>query len=318
LVLVVFATIEAHAEGCPTAKDAMDTDRPDTTNSSLVVPTGSLQNENGANFTMRDDGRTIDGTNSRWRLGIAPCLEVLVDLPTYVAPLQGPASRGFTDVAPAVKWQISPLPGKVDLSVVLGVALPTGAVEIAGRGPQPYLQFPWSWELHDGWGVSGMFTEFSRPYDLTTRSITEATFVLEKKLTRQFSLFTEYVGDYPQGESPSQLWNSGALYHINRTQQVARSGSTTTRRTTLSASAIPSGPTAFSVKRRVRLRGSDHTESRLRILSPNLRRPLVCTGDSWEIRRRRKARQSTAAIPMSAHKAIASRVPRRAPTDASA
>lgn len=220
LALVIFGAREASAESCPTAKDAIDTDRPDTTNSSLVVPTGSLQNENGVNFTMRDGGRTIDGTNSRWRLGIAPCLEILVDLPTYVAPVQGQADRGFTDVAPALKWQISPLPGKFDLSVVLGMALPTGAVEIAGRGPQPYLQFPWSWELHDGWGVSGMFTEFSRPWDWTTRSITEATFVLEKKLSEPLSLFTEYVGDYPQGQSPSHLWNSGALYHIDRTRQV--------------------------------------------------------------------------------------------------
>jgi len=218
---VLLCRVEAHAEGCPAAKDEIATDRPDVTNSSLVVPTGSLQNENGVNFSMRDDGgRIIDGTNSRWRLGIAPCLEVLVDLPTYVARLQGPANSGFTDVSPAVKWQISPLPGKFDLSVVAGAALPTGAVEIAGRGPQPYLQFPWSWELHDGWGVSGMFTEFFRPSDLSTRNITEATFVIEKKLNEQLSLFTEYVGDYPQGASPSQLWNSGAVYHVDRTQQV--------------------------------------------------------------------------------------------------
>jgi hypothetical protein len=219
-VFFLLGTAAAHAEGCPTAKDEIATDRPDTTNSSLVVPTGSLQNENGVNFSIREDGRLIDGTNSRWRLGIAPCLEILVDLPTYVAPLQGPASKGFTDVSPALKWQISPLPGKVDLSIVAGVALPTGTEEIAGRGPQPYLQLPWSWELHDGWGVSGQFTEFFRPYDLTTRGITEATFVLEKKLNAQLSLFTEYVGEYPQGDSPSHLWNSGAVYHINRTQQV--------------------------------------------------------------------------------------------------
>ena len=220
LALALLCTIEAHAEGCPTAKDDIATDRPDVTNSSLVVPVGSLQNENGVNFSMRDDARLIDGTNSRWRLGVAPCLEVLVDLPTYVAPLQRSANAGFTDVSPAVKWQISPTPGKFDLSVVTGVALPTGAVDIAGRGPQPYLQFPWSWELPDGWGVSGMFTEFLRPYDLSTRGIAEATFVLEKKLNEQLSLFTEYIGDYPQGASPSQLWNSGAVYHINRTQQV--------------------------------------------------------------------------------------------------
>jgi len=123
-------------------------------------------------------------------------------------------------VSPALKWQISPIPGKVDLSVVVGMALPTGAVAIAGRGVQPYLQFPWSWELHDGWGVSGMFTEFFRPSDFTTKRITETTFVLEKKLTEQFSLFTEYVGDYPEGGGPSLLMNSGAIYRMNRTQQV--------------------------------------------------------------------------------------------------
>jgi len=218
--LVALGATGARAESCPSAKDEIATDRPDVTNSSIVVPVGSLQNENGVNFSMRDDGRAIDGTNSRWRLGIAPCLEILVDLPTYVAAVQKPANSGFSDVSPALKWQISPVPGKVDLSVVFGMALPTGSVEIAGRGAQPYLQFPWSWELHDGWGVSGMFTEFFRPYDFTARGVTEATFVLEKKLAEQFSVFTEYVGDYPQGGNPSQLWNSGAVYHVDRTQQV--------------------------------------------------------------------------------------------------
>jgi Putative MetA-pathway of phenol degradation len=218
--IVLLGTSSVRAESCPNAKDDIATDRPDVTNSSIVVPVGSVQNENGVNFSMRDGGRAIDGANSRWRLGVTPCLELLVDLPTYVAPLQGLASRGLSDVSPALKRQISPAPGEVDLSVVFGVALPTGSVEIAGRGAQPYLQLPWSWELHDGWGVSGMFTEFFRPYDFTARGVTETTFVLEKKLTDQFSLFTEYVGDYPQGGSPSQLWNSGAVYHIDRTRQV--------------------------------------------------------------------------------------------------
>ncbi len=166
--LAMSGTAEAWAETCPSARDEIATDRPDVTNSSLVVPTGSLQSENGVNLSSRDGGRTIDATNTRWRLGVAPCFELLVDLPSYVASIRAPGSSGFTDVAPAVKWQISPIPGKFDLSVVFGVALPTGAADIAGRGAQPYLQFPWSSELHDGWGVSGMFTEFFRPSEVTT------------------------------------------------------------------------------------------------------------------------------------------------------
>src|SRR5262249_29149860 len=54
---IILGMVEARAESCPTAGDEIATDRPDVTNSSLVVPTGSLQNENGVNFSMRDDGR---------------------------------------------------------------------------------------------------------------------------------------------------------------------------------------------------------------------------------------------------------------------
>ena len=184
------------------------------------MPTGSLQNENGVNLTARDGGRTIDGTNTRWRLGVAPCLELLVDLPSYVANVRAPGTSGFTDVAPAVKWQVSPIPGKFDLSVVVGAALPTGAVDIAGRGTQPYVQLPWSYELHDGWGVSGMLTEFFRPEEITTKRITETTFVLEKKLNEKFSVFTEYVGDYPESTGTTQLINSGGLYHLSPKEQI--------------------------------------------------------------------------------------------------
>jgi hypothetical protein len=218
--LAVPGTTEAWAETCPSAKDEIATDRPDVTNSSLVVPTGSLQSENGVNLSSRDGGRTIDGTNTRWRLGVAPCFELLVDLPSYVANTRAPGNSGFTNVAPAVKWQISPIPGKFDLSAVFGVALPTGAAVIAGRGAQPYLQFPWSYELYDGWGLSGMFTEFFRPSELTTKRLTETTFVIEKKLTDKFSLFTEYVGDYPEGAGPHQQINSGGVYLLSRTQTV--------------------------------------------------------------------------------------------------
>jgi hypothetical protein len=134
-VMLIFT--DAHADSCPQASEEIATDRPDVTNSSIVVPFGSLQNENGINVSGRDGGQRVDGANSRWRLGIAPCLEVLVDLPTYLANVHGTGVSGFTDVSPAIKWQISPVPGKIDLSIVTGVALPTGAVAIAGRGAQP-------------------------------------------------------------------------------------------------------------------------------------------------------------------------------------
>src|SRR5215475_11367018 len=95
------------AEECTQTSSPIETDRPDTTNSSLVVPVGSFQNENGVNISSRGGTRMFDGTNIRLRLGIAPCMEVLLDVPTYVAPIGGSEASGFTDVAPRVIVGIS-------------------------------------------------------------------------------------------------------------------------------------------------------------------------------------------------------------------
>ena len=85
----------AAAEGCPTSKDEIATDRPDVTNSSLVVPTGSFQSENGINLSGRNGATVFDGTNSRLRLGVAPCLEVSL---TTLTPSRG-RTAGTSDRA---------------------------------------------------------------------------------------------------------------------------------------------------------------------------------------------------------------------------
>src|SRR5437588_3223980 len=55
----------AAAAGCTQPSAPIATDRPDVTNSSVVVPVGSLQNENGINVSRRDGADIFDGTNSR-------------------------------------------------------------------------------------------------------------------------------------------------------------------------------------------------------------------------------------------------------------
>lgn len=184
----------AEAGECPSPKSEIATDRPDVTNSSLVVPAGSIQIENGLNTSGQSAGKGFDGSNSRLRFGIAPCLEVLLDVPSYVGRLSGTVDTGFTNVTPGVKWQVRGLPEPANLSVVAGVGLPTGTPAITGAGLQPYLQFPWSYELGGGWGISGMVTSFFRPSDLANRQTTEATFVIERKVSEQLALFAEYVG----------------------------------------------------------------------------------------------------------------------------
>ena len=61
---VCLGAADARSEGCPTARDEISTDRPDVTNSSIVVPAGSLQIENGINVSANQQARALDGTNT--------------------------------------------------------------------------------------------------------------------------------------------------------------------------------------------------------------------------------------------------------------
>lgn len=219
VAIVLAAPRPAVADECPGPGSEIETDRPDVTNSSLVVPTGSLQAENGINLVGRGGSQAVDGTNTRLRLGVAECLEILFDAPTYFGRRRGASASGFSDGAPAVKRQLEGLPAGFSLSATAGVGLPTGDRRIAGRGYGPYLQFPWAQALAGGWGLSGMLTGTVRPSQPANKLV-QATFVIEREVSPRAGLFVEYVGDYPNSGRASHLINAGGAYRVTPTQQL--------------------------------------------------------------------------------------------------
>lgn len=209
----------ALADSCPTAADAIDTDRPDTTNSSETVPVGSLQLENGINIADWSGGTRLDGTTSRLRLGLVDCAEVLVDVPDYSFAPRSSGVRGFTGVAPAAKIELQGLPEGLQVSVVAGAGLPTGAGSNGGDITKPYLQIPWSQEIGGDFSLHGMLTETWLPGQASD-SLFEETLSLERELGESADAFVEYVGDYPQHATASQVLNFGGAWRFTRLQQV--------------------------------------------------------------------------------------------------
>jgi hypothetical protein len=205
---------------CGNSQTDIATDRPDVTNSSLVVPRGSLQVENGINWTTRQNATVIDGSNSRLRIGVAQCIEVLFDLPDYFHSLHGRATAGYSDFSPAIKRQLGHLPGDIELSATVGLEIPTGTARIAGSGYGAYVQFPWSKEIGDGWGFSGMFTAFLLPGEPASNPTLEPTFAIERQVGSRADFFVEYVADHPRRGLTSQVFDSGGAFRITPTQQV--------------------------------------------------------------------------------------------------
>jgi len=75
-----------HAQDLPATTDTpgpIVTDRPTVTNSSVVVPSGSLQAENGLLVTDRQGQSIADGPETLVRFGIATRTELRFTAPNY-------------------------------------------------------------------------------------------------------------------------------------------------------------------------------------------------------------------------------------------
>ena len=209
----------ASDDGCPTRADPIVTDRPNTTNSSLVVPFGSFQAENGITYTARKGSDVLDGSETRLRLGVAHCTELTLDVPTYFYAPNGPAASGFGDVKLGVKRQLPRLPGDFTLSATAGLLFPTGANNVAGPGYNPFLQFPWSRDFESKWSVGGMFTVTWYTSQPPFNPTFEPTFVIGRALGDAANAEVEYVGDYNH-QRPTQVLDTGAVYRVTDHQQV--------------------------------------------------------------------------------------------------
>ena len=210
----------AYGQG-PAIDPVIVTDRPDVTESSIVVPKGSLQFENGTTWT-RDHGQTmLDLPETLVRLGISARSELRIVAPNYLNMLAGSRSElGFGDVTIGMKQQLGPLPGDFDLSVIVALSLPSGAHNVSSHGYDPFIKFPWSKDLKNCWSIGGMESVFLYTVDRRRNLTGESTFYIEKQITKLWDAFAEYAGDYSQRGGSKELAHFGTAYKINPKNQI--------------------------------------------------------------------------------------------------
>ncbi len=197
------------------------TDRPDTTESAIVVPRGSIQFENGFGWTRDHGSSTLDLSETLVRLGLWRRTEIRFLAPNYLyGTAGGPNASGFADMGVSVKQQLGPLPGRFDLAAIVGASLPTGAHDVSTRGFDPFLKFGWSRDLADGWTVGGMPALFYATEDGRRNLTWELTWNLEREIGKRSAAFVEYAGDYPHTGGSRQLLHCGAAFRPTPRQQV--------------------------------------------------------------------------------------------------
>ena len=198
------------------------TDRPSVTNSSIVVPAGSLQLENGFLETSSQGHSIVDAPETLVRFGVATRTELRFVVPDYYHNLSstGGLGSGFGDFAFGVKEQLGPIPGGFDVSAILFLSFPTGAHNVSSGGYDPGLQVPWSRALSAKWTAAGMFSLYW-PTQGNTRNLTgEATFLIDRQLTGPWDALVEYAGRFPESGGPQHLLHFGTALKVAKRQQI--------------------------------------------------------------------------------------------------
>lgn len=216
LIGILTATALLRGQSQAPSDEPISTDRPAIAESSVVVPKGSVQLENGFLITGNQGQRIFDGPETWVRLGIAGTTELRFSAPDYYHDLVS----GFGDITIGIKQQLGPTPGGFDVSVIAFLSLPTGADAVSSHGYDPGLQLPWSRKLSANWTAAGQFAVYW-PTQVDGRNVTgESTFLLDRQITRPMDAFVEYAGDFPERGGPRHLLHFGAAYKITPHNQL--------------------------------------------------------------------------------------------------
>jgi hypothetical protein len=225
LAFLLAALAPLCGQGQPATTDApapIATDRPAVTDSSVVVPSGSLQAENGFLETKSQGQSIADGPETLLRFGVATRTELRFSVPDYYGYLNasGGHGLGFGDSAIGVREQLEPTPGGFDVSATLFLSFPTGANNVSSGGYDPGLQVPWSRALSSKWTLAGMLSMYW-PTQGRMRNVTgESTILLDRQLTGPWDAFVEYAGDFPERGGNRHLAHFGTAFKIAKQQQL--------------------------------------------------------------------------------------------------
>ncbi len=220
--LTAALVLDATAQKCGSdAQSTIATDRPQNTASSIVVPCGSLQFENGFLVTGNGGQQTTDFPETAVRFGILRKTELRLGVPNYFYNYDTGSgfTNGFGDISVGFKQQLGPV-AKFDVSLIPFVTLPSGANLISSHGYDPTVQLPWSRGLSKNWTIAGMFS-VSWPTQSGRRNTTgQASMYFDRQLTAPWDAYIEYSGSFPERGSPQHLINTGMSYKLSPHQQL--------------------------------------------------------------------------------------------------
>ena len=212
------------------------TDRPDQTESAVVVPPGRVQLETGWTF-LRDDESgvrtdTEEAAGTLVRIGLAERVELRVGWAGYISQevdFAGAMTEadGPGDTALGVKVHLREEQGRApELALLAAVSIPSGSDEFSSDEVDPAFQFSASHGLTERLAIgynAGMFWTSESGATLSSFLYTAA---LGIGVTDRLGAFVELFGEVPASASgrPANSFDGGLTYLLRHNIQVDLSG----------------------------------------------------------------------------------------------
>ena len=148
---------------------------------------------------------TIDLPEQLVRLGLWEHTELRFSAPNYLDRTGGQHRQsGLADTSIGIKEQIGPLPGDLEVAVIVALSVPPGSSRVGSHGFDPFVKIPWSRDLMKGWSVGGIQSSFYQTESGRRRLIWEPTFYVEREIGKHSDVFVETSGDYCRVTSSRQ------------------------------------------------------------------------------------------------------------------
>ncbi|HEX5044689.1 MAG TPA: transporter [Candidatus Polarisedimenticolaceae bacterium] len=185
------------------AQEALVTDRPDQTESAVVVPRHAVQVETGAIVERDDEVEVLGLPGTLVRYGLSPRLELRLAWPGWVRVESGSdAVDGLADPEIGMKLALS---SKRELALLAHLSLPAGDEDVGAPDPAPAVRLSAAHDLGErvgfGWNL-GVETGTQQVDDGSTRLLARWIYTasLGYAPSDAWGTFVEVFGDLPASD----------------------------------------------------------------------------------------------------------------------
>jgi hypothetical protein len=191
------------------------TDRPDFTESALVVPSKMIQLESGVEFEDLNSVSTFSYPSVLARIGIGHNFEVRLGFSGWLnEKIDGNSNTYLNDMILEAKYQMTSSDAKIPMAFVIVSTLPTGDEHVSVEAVELGVKYACSYDLNERMGLGANIGAISVKSASDRKILSFASIASGIAVNEKLSAFIELLAEIPESESWQPVINGGFTYLI--------------------------------------------------------------------------------------------------------